>query len=71
MKRTLCLGLTALVSVSMLAARGSDDDDSVADVQDANAEFCQDLTRLRRVVYGVRGPRSGVGHEGRLRDCRR
>ena len=44
MKRSLCIGLTALFSVSMLAACGSDDDNSAADVQDANAAFCQDLS---------------------------
>ena len=44
MKRQLCIGLTALVSVSMLAACGSDDDDAASDVQDANAAFCEDLT---------------------------
>lgn len=44
MKRPLCIGLAAIVSVSMLAACGSDDDDSVSDVQDANAAFCEDLT---------------------------
>ena len=44
MKRTLCIGLTALFSVGMLAACGSDDDDSASDVADANAAFCADLT---------------------------
>lgn len=43
MKRQLAIGLTALVSVSMLAACGSDDDNS-SDVQGANTEFCQDLS---------------------------
>ena len=47
MKRQLNLGLAALVSVSMLAACGDDDDDTVSNVQEANAAFCQDL-----VVYG-------------------
>ena len=45
MKRHLAIGLTALVSVSMLAACSSDDDDSgTSDVQDANTAFCQDLS---------------------------
>jgi hypothetical protein len=45
MKRSLAIGVTALVSLSMLAACGSDDDDdTVADVQEENAEFCQDLS---------------------------
>ena len=43
MKRPLAIGLTAVISLSMFAACSSDDDDSVADVQDANSEFCQDL----------------------------
>lgn len=42
-RRQLALGLTALVSVSLLAACGSDDDDSASDVQEANSAFCQDL----------------------------
>jgi hypothetical protein len=44
MKRHLAIGLTALVSVSMLAACSSDDDDSTSDVQEANTAFCQDLS---------------------------
>ncbi len=43
MKRKLAIGLTALASVSMLAACSSDDD-SGEDVQEANTEFCQDLS---------------------------
>ncbi len=44
MKRILSISAAALVSVSMLAACGSDDDNNtVADVVDANAGFCQDL----------------------------
>jgi hypothetical protein len=43
MKRQLCIGFAALVSVSTLAACGSDSDESGSDVADANTEFCQDL----------------------------
>jgi hypothetical protein len=43
MKRQLIIGLSALASVGMLAACSSDDDNTVADVVDANSEVCQDL----------------------------
>jgi hypothetical protein len=42
MKRQLAIGVTALISLSTLAACG-DDDDSASDVADANAAFCEDL----------------------------
>jgi hypothetical protein len=45
MKKQLAIGLTALVSVSMLAACSSDDDSGSA-VQEANSEFCQNLSAL-------------------------
>jgi hypothetical protein len=49
MRRQLLIGVMAFVALSMLAACGDsdDDDDTVADVSEANAEFCQDLG-----VYG-------------------
>lgn len=52
MKRQLTIGLTALLSVSMLAACGSDDDDNGSDVQEANAEFCQDLSTYGSALAG-------------------
>lgn len=44
MKRHLPLGFAVLVTVSMLAACGSDDKDTVANVQDANTKYCQNLS---------------------------
>ena len=52
MKRPLAIGLTALISVSMLAACGSDDDDTGSDVVDANSEFCQDLSAYGTALAG-------------------
>ena len=43
MKRTTALGLIGLVSLGAHTACG-DDDDTVDDVQDANAAFCTGLT---------------------------
>lgn len=52
MKRQLTIGLTALISVSMLAACGSDDD-SGSDVQEANTEFCEDLGEYGTALAGL------------------
>lgn len=44
MNRPLTIGLAALLSLTALAACGSDDDDAASDVQEENAEFCEDLS---------------------------
>jgi hypothetical protein len=53
MKRQLVLGVTALVSLSMLAACGDSDDDTAGDVSEANTEFCQDLATFGDAVAAL------------------
>jgi len=45
--------MVGLFSLSVVTACGSDDDDSTSDIQDANAEFCQDLTAYSSAVKGL------------------
>ena len=47
MNRTQLLSIVGLLSVSVLASCG-DDDDEASDVSEANTEFCDDLA-----VYGT------------------
>ena len=53
MKRQLAIGLTALLSASLLVACGSDDDDNGSDVQEANTEFCEDLREYGTALAGL------------------
>jgi hypothetical protein len=51
MKRLVMLGVVGLIGVSAMAACGDDDDaSSVTEVQEANAQFCQDLAAYGSAV---------------------
>ncbi len=53
MRSFLRVGLIGLVSLGVLASCGGDDDDTVAGVKDANAEFCTDLAAYEAAVASV------------------
>jgi hypothetical protein len=53
MKRLFVLGPACLLAVGALAACGDDDDDDAADVVEANAEFCDDLSTYGTAVAAL------------------
>ena len=53
MNRLAALGIVGLISLGVVTACGSDDDDSASDIQDANAAFCQDLTAYSSAIKGL------------------
>ena len=53
MNRLAVLGVVGLISLSAVTACGDDDDDTVSDMQDANAAFCEDLTAYGSAIKGL------------------
>ena len=52
MNRLAVLGMVGLISLGVVTACGSDEEDSASEVQD-NAAFCQDLTAYGSAVKGL------------------
>ena len=58
MHRLMALACTGALCLGALAACGGDDDSASGDLQEANAEFCQDLTAYGSAVksFNALGP---------------